>query len=132
MLKVWKPKCCYDENSQLYYCELQWYATHLFYLSHAGIWLLALFLPCILYLVWQSWNLAPNSAEFLQIPNSSYLARLIKTLYPKFIKFCQEGRRNIRLYVLAMSRTCFRVNPHSTVAWISSSSLLEAGAKSDV
>ena len=35
------------------------------------------------------------------------------------------------LYVLVMSRTCFRVNPHSIVAWISRNSLLEAGAKSE-
>ena len=30
-----------------------------------------------------------------------------------------------------MSRTCFRVNPHSIVAWMSRNSLLEAGAKSE-
>ena len=34
------------------------------------------------------------------------------------------------LYVLIMSRTHFRVNPHSIVAWMSRNSLLEAGAKS--
>ena len=33
------------------------------------------------------------------------------------------------LYVLIMSRTRFRVNPHSIVAWMSRNSLLEAGAK---
>ena len=36
------------------------------------------------------------------------------------------------LYVLIMSRTRFRVNPHSVVAWMSRNSLLEAGAKSEV
>ena len=35
------------------------------------------------------------------------------------------------LYVLVISRTCFRVNPHSIVAWMSRNSLLEAGAKSE-
>ena len=35
------------------------------------------------------------------------------------------------LYVLVMSRTRFRVNPHSIVAWMSRNSLLEAGAKSE-
>ena len=32
------------------------------------------------------------------------------------------------LYVLVMSHTSFRVNPHSIIAWMSSNSLLEAGA----
>ena len=36
-----------------------------------------------------------------------------------------------KLYVLVMSRTRFRVNPHSIVAWMSRISLLEAGAKSE-
>ena len=36
------------------------------------------------------------------------------------------------LYVLIMSRTRFRVNPHSIVAWMSSNSLLETGAISEV
>ena len=35
-------------------------------------------------------------------------------------------------YVLVMSRTRFRVKPHSTVAWMSRNSLLKAGAKSEV
>ena len=35
------------------------------------------------------------------------------------------------LYVFIMSRTRFRVNPHSIVAWMSRNSLLEAGAKSE-
>ena len=36
-----------------------------------------------------------------------------------------------RLYVLVMSRTRFRVNTHSIVAWMSRNSLLEAGVKSE-
>ena len=36
------------------------------------------------------------------------------------------------LHVLAMSRTCFRVNPHSVAAWMSRNSLLKTGAKSEV
>ena len=31
-----------------------------------------------------------------------------------------------------MSRTCFRVNPHYILAWMSRNYLLEAGAKSEV
>ena len=36
------------------------------------------------------------------------------------------------LYVIIMSRTRFRVNPHSIVAWMSRNSLLKAGARSEV
>ena len=36
------------------------------------------------------------------------------------------------LSVLIMSHTCFRVNPHSIVAWMSRNSLLETGAISEV
>ena len=36
------------------------------------------------------------------------------------------------LYLLIMSRTRFRVNPHSIVAWMSRNSLLKAGAKSEL
>ena len=36
------------------------------------------------------------------------------------------------LYVLVMSRTRFRVNPHSILAWKSNNSLLETGAKPEV
>ena len=39
--------------------------------------------------------------------------------------------RCIWLYLI-MSRTSFRVNPRSIVAWMSRNSLLEAGAKSEV
>ena len=39
--------------------------------------------------------------------------------------------RFFKLYVLVMSRTRFRVNPHSIVAWMSRNSLLEAGVKSE-
>ena len=40
-----------------------------------------------------------------------------------------QKSENVWLYVLVMSRTRLRVNPHSTVAWMSRNSLLEAGAK---
>ena len=36
------------------------------------------------------------------------------------------------LYILIMSRTHFRVNLHSIVAWMSRNSLVEAGTKSEV
>ena len=39
--------------------------------------------------------------------------------------------RCIWSYVFIMSRSSFRVNPHSTVGWISRNSLLEAGAISE-
>ena len=39
--------------------------------------------------------------------------------------------RCISLYVFIMSRTSLRLNPHSTVAWISRNSLLEAGVISE-
>ena len=50
------------------------------------------------------------------------------TLLFDFIK-----RKRINwLNILVMSRTRFRGNPHSIVAWMSRNSLLEAGAKSEV
>ena len=44
-------------------------------------------------------------------------------------KHLEESRK---LYVLVMSRTRFRVNPHSIVVLMSRDSLLKAGAKSEV
>ena len=44
-------------------------------------------------------------------------------------KHLEESRK---LYVLVMSRTHFRVNPHSIVALMPRNSLLKAGAKSEV
>ena len=41
-------------------------------------------------------------------------------------------KKSLWLYVLIMSRTRFRVNPHSIVAWMSRNFLLEAGTKSEV
>ena len=40
-------------------------------------------------------------------------------------------RYDRRLYLLVMSRTRLRVNPHPIVAWMTRNSLLEAGAKSE-
>ena len=45
---------------------------------------------------------------------------------------CQLATKDYKLYVLIMSRTHFRVNPHSIVAWLSRNSLLETGAISEV
>ena len=43
-----------------------------------------------------------------------------------------RGKTFVWLYVFAKPRTRFRVNPHSIVAWVSRTSLHEAGAKSEV
>ena len=45
---------------------------------------------------------------------------------------CAYPRINMRnsMYVLVTSRTRFRVNPHSIVAWMSRNSLIEACARS--
>ena len=53
--------------------------------------------------------------------------------FGQMIELCSEYLSVwcIWLYVLAMSRTRFRVNRHSIVAWMSRSSLLEAGAESE-
>ena len=50
------------------------------------------------------------------------------------IELCCEhlSERWIWLYVLVMSRTHFRVNPHSIFAWMSRNSLLKTGATSDM
>ena len=57
----------------------------------------------------------------------------MKIVYiPQIYTIWNRGNHKIWLYVLVMSRKRFRVNPHSTVAWISRTSLLEAGAKSEV
>ena len=47
------------------------------------------------------------------------------------LKAAIQAQNQYWLYVLVMSRTRFRVNPHSIVAWMSRNSLLEAGAKSE-
>ena len=51
----------------------------------------------------------------------------------QMIELCCEYLpvRCIWLYVFIMSRTSFRVNPHSTVVWMSRNSLLKAGAISE-
>ena len=48
------------------------------------------------------------------------------------LRFEYLSVRCIWLYVLIMSRTRFRVNPHPIVAWMSRNSLLEVGAKSEI
>ena len=57
------------------------------------------------------------------------------TTLPKRKKKELQGSNTLNyvwLYLLIMSRTRFRVNPHSIVAWMSRNSLLEAGPKSEV
>ena len=44
------------------------------------------------------------------------------------ITLCQQIFNKNWLYVLIISRTRFRVNPHSIIAWMARNSLLEAGA----
>ena len=59
----------------------------------------------------------------------------IPTIYKNFelvflpIQDKRKFQNYVWLYVLVMSRTRFRVNPHSIVVWMSRNSLLEAGAK---
>ena len=59
------------------------------------------------------------------LPGFSYYLTLL-------FQMCLVSNILPRLYVLVMSCTRFRVNPHSLVAWMSRKSLLEAGAKSKV
>ena len=63
----------------------------------------------------------------------NHLAKLTLQFF-QMIELCCEylSVRCIWLYVLVMSCMCFRVNPHSIVAWMSRNSLLEAGTKSEV
>ena len=49
-----------------------------------------------------------------------------------FLKPVYFNNLLIWLYVLIMSSTHFRVNPHSIAAWMSRNSLLETGVKSEV
>ena len=72
--------------------------------------------------------LSATILSFLQEANDG----IFLTSSSNLIKLCQiliTINKNITLYVLIMSRTRFRVNPHSIVAWMSRNSLLEAGAK---
>ena len=48
------------------------------------------------------------------------------------IMIINKIQESCTLYALVMSRTRFRVDPHSIVAKISKNSLLEAGTKSEV
>ena len=67
-----------------------------------------------------------NFANFLK--NTFYTERLRAIAS---VKCFFSNKLYYWLYVLVMSRTRFRVNPHSIVAWISRNSLPEAGAKSE-
>ena len=53
---------------------------------------------------------------------------LCEPLIPQIL-FAQVYNLGKWLYVFVISRTCFRVNPRSIVAWMSRNSLLEADAK---
>ena len=83
---------------------------------------------------------APNlKVKWLQLdPNLEPLS--FETSTQPFGETCQMNElcseylsvQWISLYVLFISRTRFRVNWHSIVAWISRNSFLEEGAKSEV
>ena len=71
----------------------------------------------------------PNNAK----NNMPYkLVRQICTIVENTDVRKKHLEKSRKTYVLVMSRTCFRVNPHSIVAWMSRNSLLEARAKSEV
>ena len=59
-------------------------------------------------------------------------AKTVRTSWEKFFPCFVWVPKFDWLYVVVMSRTRFRVNPHSIVVWMSRNSLLEAGAKSEV
>ena len=63
-----------------------------------------------------------HSRSCFRTPFGSQLVKGSQTLQ-------KSAREHFWLYVLIMSRTCFRVNRHSIVAWMSRNSLLERGAK---
>ena len=67
-------------------------------------------------------------------PTHNYLVTQLFGQTDHMIELCFElfSARSIWLYVLVMSRTHFKVNPHTILAWMLRNSLLEAGAKSDV
>ena len=46
-------------------------------------------------------------------------------------EYFQNKNNSVSLYVIIMSRTCFRVNLHSIVAWMTKNSLLETDPISD-
>ena len=77
-------------------------------------------------------NLAANATRFLKFvwPFQDKLLGQIKG--QASLSWGIEKHLFQWLYVLVMSRTRIRVNPHSIVAWTSRNSLLEAGAKSEV
>ena len=71
----------------------------------------------------RTWN--DSNDKFSLICNEDWYGRL----YPKVFrlnKFLITFRHNKTNCVIIMSRTRFRVNPHSVVAWMSRNPLLEA------
>ena len=75
-----------------------------------------------------NWARTQNHLVFKRTLN--HLAKLAKWLSCVLCTYLYGGIDCMYL-VLVMSRTRFRVNPHSIVAWMSRNSLLEAGAKSE-
>ena len=73
----------------------------------------------------------------IEIKVLEYLHLTVLHFFYKHIKIWGLGSDIFKvtqdcLYVLTMSCTHFRANPHSIVAWMSRNSLLETGAKSEV
>ena len=72
-------------------------------------------------------NALASPITFNHIHKSTRMLRLPLSLCYEYLSaWC------IWLYVLIMSRTRFRVNPHSMVVWMSRNSLLETGAKGNI
>ena len=63
-------------------------------------------------------------AEYKEFRNCIFSLSRNETSYERK-KMAIEIQENMRLYVIIMSRTRFRVNLHSIVAWMSRNSLLE-------
>ena len=85
-----------------------------------------LFLSCsYLYHVWLIPRLLHLSGDIEKTPGP------LKDFSQTF-SIAYWNLNSLWLYALAMSCTCFRVNPLSIVVWMSRNSLLEAGAKSEV
>ena len=68
-----------------------------------------------------------NTAVFGVVSTARYYLHVIKELFFWLMLYWWDQKQC--LYVLVMSFTRFRVNPHSIIAWMSRNSLLEGGAK---